>query len=76
MVPWRLAVAQGAAPADFPGNLQRLSPHETDDVLDRLHGFGGKVSKIGIFTAAGRMLNGHDDDLVLGCIDGLGSRLN
>src|SRR5258707_5462916 len=49
MVPRRLAAAQGAVLPGFclfcpifAGDWKLLSPHEADDVLDRLHGFGGE----------------------------------
>ena len=46
MVARRLAAAQGADRLVFwqgsVGDINLLSPHKPDDVLDRLHGFGGE----------------------------------
>ena len=46
MVPRRWTAAQGAVLPVFwlssAGDINLLSPHETDDVLDRFHDFGGE----------------------------------
>jgi hypothetical protein len=42
MVPRRSPTAQGAAMREILRSNILLPPHEADDVLDRLHGFGGE----------------------------------
>ena len=55
---------------DFTWDLNELSPHQADDVLDRFHGFGGG-SEIGIFTFAAWMFDVEDHNLVGGIVHGV-----